>query len=53
MGGPLITSNGGDGITAGQNYELIGVASMHYNALPYNALPSKIRKLVNYLVSSV
>jgi len=26
-GGPLMSSNGGDGVTAGQNYELIGVAS--------------------------
>ena len=26
-GGPLVTSSSGDGVTPGQNYELIGVVS--------------------------
>lgn len=30
-GGPLITASGGDGQTAGQNYELIGVVSTIYD----------------------
>merc|ERR1712154_469837 len=29
-GGPLVTSGMGDGVTAGQNYELIGVVSWGY-----------------------
>ena len=29
-GGPLVTSGTGDGVTAGQNYELIGVVSWGY-----------------------
>ena len=27
LGGPLVTAQGGDGVTAGQNYRLIGVVS--------------------------
>ena len=29
-GGPLVTSGDGDGVTPGQNYELIGVVSWGY-----------------------
>merc|ERR1711872_1069234 len=31
QGGPLVTSYDGDGVTAGQNYELIGIGSYSWS----------------------
>lgn len=35
-GGPLVTSQSGDGVTAGQNYDLIGVVSWGYGCAAPN-----------------
>ncbi len=38
-GGPLITSKSGDGVTPGQNYQLIGVTSWRRNSCAEPGFP--------------
>jgi len=45
-GGPLASTNGGDGVTAGQNYELIGVTS---DGIPNSSLPGVYARITAQL----
>ena len=53
-GGPLVSSGSGDGVTAGQNYELIGVVSWGSGCADanYPGVYARVTKQLAWLAST-
>jgi len=54
-GGPLITSESGDGVTPGQNYQLIGVTSWGYGCAwsGYPGVYSRITSVLDWIKTNI
>ena len=53
LGGPLVTKGWGDGVTPGQNFELIGVVSWGYRCaqIEYPGVFARVTEALHWITS--